>query len=760
MTSTTAQDSSCERFSEIVEEIESGRHRHIVLLIGSAVSFSPPTCCPSVGHIRNELVLKPLENRIRTGIASGDFSPETLTLLERIRNDERSHHHAVPLTRDVDELPFEQFMGCLSRANRDVADRIVQAACGPAEHGEPNHNHIAAALLGASLLDAGKADTVTFLTTNYDMGLEQAIQGRVTGAGHFVPISTIAGFVPAVSTQLPSGKSLQVVKLHGCIKRGLLVYAFSQMARLVYETKRLFNVLRDLSGGSGLPTLYLTLGYSFSDPDLRPMFLDAMSRTTPLIYRNERPQTSGSESQSTRRDNDRALAGSSILQEEFFSELKRRNVPVLLHHSDLAGRDSLLVRLARQYWHGDIPVADTPKHVASAGEGTAQYTNGMDEAQVLIFLGGLVDACARSDALQALGKGLARATKPELRGELARLYLSQFGHAHLMSEAAKACVQLRREHKDIGIRIRTAAYRSFALTLGPAGHWRINHVGAALPLLSVRHLKRRVDTAAQIYYSHYSLHYWVKATEVLAGVLSRFLGRVGEFVGRVALRSWMASLLACFESARNEGDMETAADVESLITELCIIRRQDAVERAGRNRQIRAALGTLNRVALVDRQLGWANLSLNSDEGRAEAVRALARGLWLATYSNDWSLEPKLTAELVRCLYSGMGDQLLSDAKDPPRDEYTGVRRICRQVGLANEPVIVIAAPDIRRALVRHLRFLYFPNDQRVLELIGRYCDTGRYPMLLVPDPTRPPDRSSILSPTTVAAIAESQSSR
>ena len=596
----------------------------------------------------------------------------------------------------------------------------LAAPAAPGSMKAPNHNHIAAVALGACLLDRDLAERVTILTTNYDLGLERAVVGELT------PIVGIDDFVPSLSARLPSGKTLQLVKLHGCIERGRLVYAFSQMGRLLFETDRLRGVLAALSAGAGYPSLYLTIGYSFSDPDLRPMFLDAFSRTRPLIYRNERPPDASAGSLSFERQEHLARTGQAILQHEFFTRAMELVEDVRVHHSDLyckdgsAERISLPVRLARHFGAADLPVSEAVGGQAGGHEPLADAIQQFTEPQVLVFLGGLVDACARSDALGALRVGLAKSPDSNMRGEIIRLYLSQYGHSHRMADAAKECARLGRELQEPDVRLIANAYRSLALSIGPAGPLRARQFWAAVPLLRARFLMNQVDFKWQVYYEHYALHFWTKVREVAAVALSRLPGRFGQWAGRAILRRHARKLEACIKTALEleSPDLETAADVQSLLAEVRVHLRDEAVSFAERMRQIRAALGTLNRVALVDRQLGWAYLSEDNDQSRDKAIQAFARGLWLATYSADRSIEPKLGADLVRAVHAGHPEDLEQLHAELPSDEVGAVRDICRSVGVGERSVHDMLSEDCRRMLVRHLRFLYLRPDDSVLELV------------------------------------------
>ena len=733
-----------DRCGEIIEKIESRRHQHIALLIGSAASCPAPTCCANVWDIRNGMVLDPLAEHVRDGVKRGTFLPSTLSLLEQICDERGTDSGMVPLKWDVESLPFEQFMGCLHKANREVADEVVSFASGPKEHGEPNHNHIGAVLFGARLLQNDLAERVSILTTNYDMGLEQAICRVLDLAAELAPIPKIDEFVPALSAQLPRGKSLQLVKLHGCIKRRRLVYAFFQMGRLVFETERLRGILAELSVGTNYPTLYLSLGYSFSDPDLRPMFLDAFSQAHPLIYRNERPPDSIRDDPDVERKEHLARTGPAILQKEFFAKATKKTADIRVHHSDLYRKDgpaeriSLLVRLAAHFCYDvEIPEIKIPASPTGISKRSEKAIQRLTEAQALVFLGGLVDACSRPDALLALKSGCMRPADSSFRAEIVRLYLSQYGHAHRMADAASECVELRRKFQEPEVRLIADSYRSLALSLGPAGRFRWRQAWAALPLMRAWLNRKRVSGKWQVYYKHHALHFRTKLYEIIAGALSSLPANLGHWPTRVILLRLSKQLGACEKAALEleSPDLEAAADLLSLQAEVRVLLRDDSVSLADRTRQIRAALGALNRVALVDRQLAWAHLSENTDPSREAAMQALARGLWLGTYSADGSIEPKLAADLVRVVHAGKEKDLQQICEEIESDERAAVRKICRPIGLGERPVSDLVAEDVRRMLVRHLRFLYSPHDNAVLELVRRHTDTARFPIFLAPSP-------------------------
>jgi hypothetical protein len=214
---------------EVADCLRSGREHHVCFLIGSAVSSGGPANCLGVDSIRRTLVLQPLYEAALARADSGDGADRAVAKREA-RLLERSLIGYRELSRAIQSLPFEQFMGCLDLASPEAAASIVDLGVGQGELRRPNVNHEAVADIIRWWAVRGSPGTVTILTTNYDTLLEIALETRLRRK-----LRPVAGMPCPCFEMDVEGTPVRLAKLHGTIlDRHSLVFAFSQVASLTF----------------------------------------------------------------------------------------------------------------------------------------------------------------------------------------------------------------------------------------------------------------------------------------------------------------------------------------------------------------------------------------------------------------------------------------------------------------------------------------------------------------------------------------------
>lgn len=101
-------------FAELCDEFSPSRHRHVVMLMGSAISVGHPSNCLTVGQIRT-IVLE----SVRDTAPPGEIQRIVSNLL-RSANGVPSREAAA-----LGQLPFEQFMGCLHLVDPVVRSGVL-----------------------------------------------------------------------------------------------------------------------------------------------------------------------------------------------------------------------------------------------------------------------------------------------------------------------------------------------------------------------------------------------------------------------------------------------------------------------------------------------------------------------------------------------------------------------------------------------------------------------------------------------------------
>lgn len=712
-------------FAELCDEFRSGRHRHVVLLLGSAISVGHPSNCLLVGQIRNNLVLEP----VRDAAQASDTRRIVDSLLQNVGGVPSRKAAALA------QLPFEQFMGCLHLVDADVGFGVIDLACGKGLGRRPNANHHAVADMAAWLLTRGAAERVTVLTTNYDPWLDEALTQSLGGA--LTPVGGLS--IPRFENRLGNGV-LRYAKLHGTIDdHSSLVFTFEQMARLVVDAAELSAIEEWLMDGAA-PSLLLAAGYGFWDPDLRPLLRRLAGRGSILI-RNERPshELAGVTTVS-------APTGPEFLQTEFFDSLAQE-AKLLEYQSWLWGTNgetcgpSILTGLRKALARPDEN--DAPPPTPSGLQGLQARSGVMIAARLSerasVFLGRLLDAACIPEETDLFKTSAVSAADADRR-ELVRAHLYALSNAHRMDEAALECRSIRKAMPEPPIAAISLAFESFALSIGGAR----SLFGASGCLRRSASLLEQCDADTTAYVEHYDNHFRVKVLEVL---LLKARG-VGYAVGfhRIATR-WALRmserLQNAIRTAREARDLRLMSDAMTLLVECLILARRldEAAEVARTAREVRLFMGRFNNAALSDRMMGWVALARGDDESRCEAVRHFARGLWRAASCNDVSIRGKIGANLVRALH-GCGVSVL-DLDGATRRAPKRLPEACRLLAEADipwqdgKPAMTPHTREASSTVVEYLGYLYGARSPALRAEMIRYSNLKRYPIYL---PIDPPD--------------------
>lgn len=687
--------------STLWREIASGRHRSVLMLVGSAVSYSECCHCAGVRQIRDTMVLGPI------GARHHELEPLTTQM---------RHNGARPPTRvnarlseAVDALPFEQFMGSVDAVSHEVACGVVGASCGGAADSSPNANHQYIAAISCAMLRAGLCDRLTIATTNYDQCLERAEA--------LADLGTVARAHDHVHVRTASRGALQLLKLHGCVSDlDSCVFTMSQYARALLDATR----VPSLTTALGAPTLIVVLGYSFSDPDLRPLWHQLTSGRRVAVFWNERRP-----SEPATPTNQPA----EVLRREFLRQFDH-----YIHHGSLFDEGAseapyhLLRYISMQL---DVNRWPLPKYGISdvITPRACAYVDTLTAEQAAEVLARVVGSCCRGDAALALGRIISRSTAPSPAA--VRAFLDQFGHCHRVLLQARAARGCRRRFNDETTQLVARSIESFSLSIrgGPK---------ALLGLFAVlvcRSDIRQADQEARMLYRHYRDHLLCKIVQKGSCVIPRW-------ILAVAARSGMAlyaqqkchGLLTEIQHVRNclsqvatppkLIEMRDLANGHLLASQMFLLAsRPEHAEEHARNAELfYSCAGFMNGALQANRALGWAMLGQGR---RHDAIRIHGLGLWRALETDDSSLRPKLGVDLLRSLDVGIEDA------EPSEHLASAAGEVSRQLADGRNPDVT--------DLQKYVGSLYTPPERgRIRRFMRRTREPRLYPLILPPEPSRP----------------------
>lgn len=693
---------------DIVESLRKGRYNHVVFLVGSKVSCAGQNPCADVSTICNRLILEPLRERFDPDKAKGD---EHIYRLARLMPDPLD-----PLGAIVDAMPFEQFMSCLYTVSPQTALAVVQSACntGRLEDFQPNGLHCLIAGLSSGLLSKKLAKAVTVLTTNYDLGLDVAL-GRKAGRELHLHQGAEPEKVPPDYMLLDG--NVGYVKVHGCVTElKSLVFTMERLAELTFNPGRLRRCLEPHLGStaSHKRLLVISVGYSFSDPDLRPLWQEFFGHKAVLVVRLVKDDYENKPSQKTRLQS--VFKGVEFSQKQFFEALKQReDVPCNLFKPEnnflLEMAKALELRIA----DGCIPAeAALPETlVESASEAVRRLS--FDEAAE--FMARLCDFSARSDAIQVIDRATFgkpwEDSKPWDKRTTTKFYLgfSQRGHCGDMDGQRAMCRRLRKTYSAHDAKLLGFGLPSFSLTIDNP-NWRKGIVAwVGLVWARWRHFASS-EPENKLRFSHYQLHFRLKVRQRLVvqlehlfracGLLDRCLGLRSErgiersarnFVWREILDE-LLRLTKLFVKTASMLDVTQVADllvqckVHSRAVPLKTISQASEADSAViYMEQAALAINRPHSVAWVERTRGWYELSRGNDgKARLKALIRFCTAVLRGTYSPHRS-EDLLQKTIPQCLRvvrsihrRNPGPECLSFDSSPQKVSVEELREACESM--------------------------------------------------------------------------------
>jgi hypothetical protein len=662
----------------LVESLRKGHYNHVVFLVGSKVSCAGQNPCADVRTIRNRLILEPLRERFDPDKAKGD---EHVYRLDGLMSDPLD-----PLGAVVYAMPFEQFMSCLYAVSPQTALAVVQSACNTdrREDFQPNGLHCLIAKLSFGLLSKKLAKAVTVLTTNYDLGLDAALKIE---ARHKLPLHPGADPEKTPPAYRARDGNLGYVKVHGCItKPKSLVFTMERLAELTFNPEELQLFLEPHLGSSasGKRLVVISVGYSFSDPDLRPLWQKFFGHEATLVLRLVKDDDENKPSQKTGLQS--VFKGVEFSQKQFFEALRRRReVPCNLFKPEdklFKPEDNFLLEMAKAL---ELRIADDciPAYAAvpdtlveSASEAVRQLS--FDDAAE--FMARLCDFSARSDAIQVIDRatfGKPREdSNPWDKRTATKFYLgfSQRGHCWDMDGQRAMCRRLRKTYSAHDAKLLGFSLPSFSLTIDNP-NWRKGIVAwVGLVWARWRHFASS-EPESKRRFTHYQLHFRLKVRQRLVvqleqlfracGFLDRCLGLRSErgiersarnFVWREILVE-LDKLTTDFMEAESMLDVTQVADllvqckVHSRAVPLKTTSQAGEADPAViQMEQAALALNKPHNVAWVERTRGWYELSRGNDgKARLKALIRFCTAVLRGTYSPHRS-EDLLQKTIPQCL--------------------------------------------------------------------------------------------------------------
>jgi hypothetical protein len=715
-------------FENIKENLFSG-HSHICFLIGSFVSAGHPSNCLTIKQVREELLFKPL-----LSLCGNDITP----FINRFFPGE-------DLAQSINALPFEQFMGCFYEVEPTVAENIIKIAHG---NNLPNSNHKAIAGLSKHLLTLEPVNSISILTTNYDLCLDTALTELFLSKED----KNFSAGIPAYEFTMENGKYLRYVKLHGCIeKKNSLVFTLNQMKNLIENSNWNDELINWLKGETELPTIVLSAGYGFWDADLYELIQNLSVKT--VLYRNEHPNF--------RQEDDESLSGRGFLRNEFFDNL--------ISHESATGTDKL--RLFKSTLINDkknsssllidmynaIPIVERKiscphqenELTYKVKEATAACSL-LTKEQISVFIAKLLNACELSEGCDLL-KNFSSAKSDVNRIELAKAYLNTFGHTNELEKAIKVCESIRREIDDHNIKLLSYTYQFGALTIGTRTKasfvTALKVLGNAYCYLWTRKFIRKTFLEKLEESFKYSVVcFYMKIAESLNLASGDIILRIPlNFIARILVKIITKILIKKLRKMpfiHNTGGTQLMSGTEEILARLLILAGENkkAKIRANQVKKLWGFTGQINSAVQADRLLGWYYLSEGDQENRIEAIKCFACGLHRALKSKDTSLRQKLAVNLLRAIWAGNTDNLTYDSREKVTDET--IMEIClflqnlSPTNLIKDNIFNInpkySTIDNFDEYIRQITayaLSFFASPQELIKEINRLSDLKRYPI-------------------------------
>lgn len=624
----------------ILARIQSGQYAHLIFLAGSVISSTGESACATVSEYRSDLIIEGIVRRLsdRSSQLESSLHAFFAQLTEGNNNAFRTA---------VEKLPFEQFISCLDRVAPDAACEIVRigcrALCNPFR---PNLNHRAIVQFALAVLSGGHVREITILTTNYDLGLDQAMCEISDGKLERIEKAPF----PAYKCLLPGGMSIRYGKLHGCIREpASLVYTFERLTDSILRPEGTLTFLRNWLPAD-LYSLLFAVGYGFNDPDLRPIFEGLFSPNILEAIRTERPiARSSNADNSPQLDPDR-FYGTDLLREETLSHLKVITYPTDLHATD---QNNLLLEIEALMSGRQMPAKSSQSCKFPTDEARTYVQpllSSLTLVQLTRFAAGLAQACYRDDASGLLELYMKNPSWGPIDAILADSYLEQFGHRHGMQDLERASKQIRRLRHGIDIKVCGFAYESFAIFMGGHRGEAARIILPLLPLFWGNLLILCCSEDARHRFLHYESHYWLKLFQQIG---QRLTPRK-SYIYQIVIRHWADRIALKFNRskriAESRNDARRVAEAADLLAQALLLAgaHEPALQVSENAQRMASAQNAFHLALSCDRTTGWCLLASGNPSHEAHAVRVFARGLLRSTYAHDKSWISKLGVNLIR----------------------------------------------------------------------------------------------------------------
>lgn len=631
--------------NQLATQIRKRKYHHVVLWIGSTVSARGSdlgsTICPAVGTVRDELILKSLQRRVRSMSAKlrSELEPVLTSLLQGGQSrDEKALRYAIE-----NMVPFERFMGCLADAEGDArtAVEIVRLAFHDGVELQPNALQVLIADLVHGLLERQHVERISVVTTNYDRLLECAL--APSDSMRLSAWKDAWGFLSDAEYRIPSFQhrayapgTLRVFKVHGTIENPKsLVFTMDGLARGIVDPEHYSYLALQLESAD----LFIFAGYGFNDPDLRPVIARILRQDSGETKRAIRIERGGISDLDPRR-------GLDTLRWEFLARLPCEEYRCNLFENSPI-EEHLVLGLATQLELLRSP-PELPKcewQLGSAAAAVDAVFSRFSNDAAVEFVGRLCDA-ANSGAAHAPLHTLTFSSPDEVRRPTrVTLLCRSLSHQAIYDDYVQTCRELRAKWRDLNVQLLTLGFEAFAYTIGKPSPLR----AMALIRQGRRVPSEGADNGALAVFTHYDGHFWAKMMQYadslccvhpwvpLRPLLRPFAQRLARSLHRAA------------EAATLELDIPFMSEIRDIEAQVWIYAGDldRALKAATQCENYTAAVGLLNNMALVDRTRGWVYLARNEP---VHAQFAFARGTHRSLRSPDVSVWPKLAANLVRVL--------------------------------------------------------------------------------------------------------------
>jgi hypothetical protein len=608
-------------------------------------------------------------------------------------------------------MPFEQFMSCLYAVNKEAALQIVRLACNPDESGafRPNGLHFLVAKLSAAILANRLAKVVTVATTNYDLGLDLSLAEELNQPLESTSTDQAEDCSPAYSLDSDGGR-LQYIKIHGCItKPKSLVFTMERLTELTFNPGKLRRRLGSHFGGACFANkiLVVSIGYSFSDPDLRPHWLEFFGRNRALVLRLARPKAESKLAEKHRFES--VFRGVEFAQEEFFKKLRQREIGCDLFRTEqhflLELGNALSLNLA------DFLIPPFTAFPKATVKRSSEIIERLDSQQAAEFLARICDFCTRSDALPLIDDVVFK--NPWGNRTVERFYLcfSLRGHRWDMDGQASICRSFRKSFDQSDSKLLGHGLVSFPLTINKPSAAKA--LRAASRLVLAKWYFDASDVLSQQIFRHYQMHFRLKLRLKFIVWLERIFtvckwldqhcnlssdrGRCERSARNMVWGGLINQLDTLTNEFVNGSSMADITQTADLLVQSQILLGRRTTDLGLPKDRLEVVVGWMESAALAvnkphnvvwtERTRGWHELSLSEeDDARLKAIIRFCTAILRATYS------PHRTKDLlsktipqflrvVRCIdRNDNAEPLLRFDCEPHSISVEELRRACEKI--------------------------------------------------------------------------------